>query len=244
MLHISLTAENIFYLGNFPISNSIFTTWLVMLLLIITAFIVRNNLSIIPGYALSIAEIIIGGVYNLFEQVNGEKNRIFFPLVGTLFIYIVSANWIGLLPGVGTIGINKIVDHQESFIPLFRSATADLNTTLALAIIAVFALQYYGVKEIGLKTYFSRFINFSNPLLFFSGLLEAESEITKVVSFAFRLFGNIFAGEVLLAVVAFLIPLFVPLPFLMLELFVGFIQALVFAMLTAVFLSVATQRLH
>ncbi|MEK7119573.1 MAG: F0F1 ATP synthase subunit A, partial [Patescibacteria group bacterium] len=162
---------------------------------------------------------------------------LFFPLLASLFLFIITANWMGLLPGVGTIGFF----HGEEFTPLLRGATADLNTTLGLALVAVLAIQYFGFVTVG-GHYSTRFLNFKNPIEFFLGILEMVSEVSKVISFAFRLFGNIFAGEVLLTVMAFLMPFIVPLPFLMLELFVGFIQALVFSMLTAVFLNVAVSH--
>lgn len=127
------------------------------------------------------------------------------------------------------------------FVPLFRGPTADLNTTLALGLIAFFAIQYYGIKFSGLK-YFTKFINIKSPILFFVGILEILSDISKIISFAFRLFGNIFAGEVLLGVMAFLFAFLLPIPFYGLELFVGFIQALVFSMLTTVFIAVAVSH--
>jgi len=131
-------------------------------------------------------------------------------------------------------------DHASVFVPLFRASTADLNTTIALALISVGMTQYYGVAYLGLS-YFTKFLNFKQgPIFTFVGLLEIISELAKIISFAFRLFGNIFAGEVLLAVIAYLLPLIAPVPFLGLEIFVGFIQALVFAMLTLVFINMAT----
>lgn len=239
MPHISITAEPIGTILGFTITNSILTTWAVMLLLTIIGVFLANSLKTIPGNLQSIGEIIIEGLYNLFNSILGkDKVNKFFPLLTTLFIFIISANWIGLLPGVGTIGIKE----GTKLIPLFRGPTADLNTTLALALIAVFTVQFYGIKSVGSKIYLSKFINFSNPINFYVGILELISEISRILSFAFRLFGNIFAGEVLLAVIAFLIPIIVPLPFLGLEIFVGFIQALVFAMLTAVFLASATSE--
>lgn len=129
--------------------------------------------------------------------------------------------------------------HETKFIPIFRAATADLNTTIALALISVLATQVIGVKYLGLS-YFKKFFNFKNPIFAFVGILELISEIAKIISFAFRLFGNIFAGEVLLVVIAFLLPILAPVPFLGLELFVGVIQALVFTMLSLVFMSMAT----
>lgn len=135
---------------------------------------------------------------------------------------------------------NQTEEPSTTFIPFIRPGTADLNTTLALALISVIITQVIGVSHLGLG-YFSKFINFSNPVKFFVGILETISEFAKIISFAFRLFGNIFAGEVLLAVITFLVPLVAPMPFYGLEVFVGFIQALVFAMLSAVFFNMATQ---
>ncbi len=114
---------------------------------------------------------------------------------------------------------------------------------MALAILVVLFIQIIGLRTFGVK-YLKKFFNFTNPVNFFVGILELVSELSRIVSFAFRLFGNIFAGEVLLAVIAFLIPIIAPVPFLGLELFVGFIQALVFAMLTSVFLLIATESSH
>lgn len=283
-LHISLAAEKIGSIFGLPVTNSILTTWLVMIVLILFAFFATRNISQIPDNLQSIAEFIIDTLYNLFKNVVGEHSvGKFFPLLATIFFFIIVSNWIGLVPGVGTIMIkepaeagdriesaelnaetaavnnadiqlSEAVDKEEStteqvsekadhtktkMIPLFRGATADLNTTLAIAIVAMSFIQFFGFQSLGIS-YLSKFFNFSNPINFFVGILELVSEFSKIISFAFRLFGNIFAGEVLLTVIAFLMPLVAPLPFLGLELFVGFIQALVFAMLTSVFLKMAT----
>ena len=131
--------------------------------------------------------------------------------------------------------------HDALFIPMFRAATADLNMTIALAIVSIIAMQYFGFKTLGMH-YSGRFISFKDPITFAVGLLEIMSDLSKVLSFAFRLFGNIFAGEVLLAVIAFIMPFIVPLPFLAMELFVGIIQALVFSMLSAAFFSMAVSH--
>ena len=133
--------------------------------------------------------------------------------------------------------------HEEIMtVPLLRGNNADLNATLALAIISVLMIQYYGFYFLGFKAYISKFLNFKDPIYFVLGILEIISEISKILSFAFRLFGNIFAGEVLLTIVAFLVPVLASFPFLMLEVFVGFVQALVFSMLTSVFLSLAVSK--
>ncbi len=236
MPHISLAAEKIGFIFGFPISNSLLTTWLVMGVLFIFSVLSTRSLSLVPSSLQSIAELVVGGLHDFFASVVGKTHiDKFFPLIASLFLFIIIANWFGLLPGVGTVGFFR---EAGKFVPLLRGATADLNTTLALAIVAIVAIQYFGFVTVG-KHYTTRFINLHDPISFFVGILEIISEVSKIVSFAFRLFGNIFAGEVLLAVMAFLVPFIVPLPFLMLEIFVGFIQALVFSMLTAVFLNVA-----
>jgi len=241
-IHISLTAEKIFTIGGiFSVTNSLLTSWIVMGLLLIFSLVSTYRLHLVPGNLQQIAEIVVEGIYNLFSTILHERITAFFSLIATYFLFIITLNWVGLLPGVGTIGIREVVEGHEKFIPLFRAGTADLNTTFALAIIAMLVIQISGLKTLG-ASYLKKFVNISNPIYFFVGILELVSEFSKVISFAFRLFGNIFAGEVLLTVIAFLMPVFAPLPFMGLELFVGFIQALVFSMLTAVFLSLAATK--
>lgn len=237
-IHISLTAEKVFSLNGFTVTNSLLTSWIAMLLLLIFAVAATRKISLVPGNLQQIAEIVVDGIHNLFASILHDKISTFFPLVGTYFLYIIALNWLGLLPGVGTIGLNAVEEGHTVFTPIFRAGTADLNTTLGLAIIAMLIIQITGFRTLGID-YLKKFFNFKNPINFFVGILELVSEFSKIISFAFRLFGNIFAGEVLLTVIAFLMPLLVPLPFMGLELFVGFIQALVFSMLTAVFLSLA-----
>lgn len=239
-IHISLVAEKLFTLGDFlPVTNSLLTSWLVMIILVAGFFLLSRRLSLVPGNFQSIIEILIEGLENLFGSVLGDKLKMFFPLLATYFIYIISLNWAGLLPGFGTVGLNLIEEGHKTFVPLLRAGTADLNTTMAFAIISVLIIQISGIKILGLS-YLKKFFIFNNPIMFFVGILELMGEFTKIISFSFRLFGNIFAGEVLLTVIAFLMPVFAPIPFIGMELFVGFIQAVVFSMLTCVFLSVAT----
>jgi len=233
-IHISLKAENIFYLLGIPVSNSMITTWLVMVFLISLSLITYTRLSLIPGYLQIALELLVGGLYSLFKEILEEKIDKFFPFIITLFIFIIFVNWSGILPGIGTIGVTE---HKE-FIPLFRAGTADLNMTLALATLTIFYVQYAGLQSLGI-VYLKKFFDITNPLNFIIGILELISEISRIISFTFRLFGNIFAGEVLLTVIAFLMPVLAPIPFLGLELFVGFIQALVFSMLAAVFFALA-----
>jgi len=237
MLHISLAAEKIGQIGALPVTNSLLAAWIVMGILTLFSIAATRNLTLIPGNLQLVAETIVGGLYDFFSTVVGPRIKTFFPLIATFFFFILVSNWFGLLPGVGTIGFW----HGEEFLPLLRAATADLNMTVALALISIVGIQYFGFKTVGVH-YSSRYLNFKDPIYFFLGILEILSQLSSVLSFAFRLFGNVFAGEVLLAVMAFLMPFIVPLPFLAMELFVGLIQALVFSMLTAVFLVIAVSH--
>lgn len=245
MLHIALSGEKVFEIGNFIITNTLLTTWVVMAILIGLSVVVSQNLSLFPSRFQAFIEFVIGGLYSTFESILGKNVKKFFPILASIFIFIIVANWFGLLPGVGHAIVVKQqestlevlpVDGQET--PLFRAPTADLNTTIALALISFVLIQVTGFQALG-SAYTKKFLNFSGGLPFYVGILETISELGKIISFAFRLYGNIFAGEVLIAVISFLIPVVATVPFLGLEIFVGFIQALVFSMLTTVFLSVA-----
>lgn len=239
-MQISLSAEPLFYIGSFPITNSLFTTSIVSCLLIEMALIFSITYKKIPNRWQTIIESLIEAIDELAESIGGSKSRKFLPLVLTIFFFILLSNWVGLLPGFGSIGFRQIKDGHEIFTPLLRGATADLNTTLALALISFFMIQYYGFASLRLN-YIKKFFNFQSPITFFTGILELISEFSKILSFSFRLFGNIFAGEVLLAVLSSLIPVIIPVPFYALEMFVGLIQALVFSLLTLVFINIATQ---
>lgn len=296
-LHISISAEHVTSLGPLNISNSILTSLIVSVLLII--FFATVNKTARPGMKQphplqNIAEYMIQGVYRLIQGITGnhKKTRFFMPFFLTFFFFVLANNWFGLLPGVGTIGFleteageqhavllqrelalpagqvqasteilaqegekevlvevaktQELTAQEESaevkgpvFVPYLRAGTADLNTTLALALFTMIMVQVMGVKYQGL-VYFKKFFNLKNPIMFFVSILETISEVAKILSFSFRLFGNIFAGEVLLVVVGSLIPLIAPMPFYGLEIFVGLIQALVFALLSIVFFTQAT----
>ena len=234
-LHISVAAEEIARIGPLSITNALLTTFIVMIVLF----------AITLWYQMSrpvFVEMIIEGFYNFFEEVLGEKTKKLFPLLMTFFLFILVGNWLGIMPGVGPIGVEHYDHGEKVLVPLFRGPNADLSTTIALALISVSVTQVLSVNALGIGKYIKKFINFSNPINFFVGILELVSEFAKILSFSFRLFGNIFAGEVLLVVVTFLIPVLLPIPFYGLEIFVGFIQALVFTMLTMIFIAVATDK--
>lgn len=241
-LHISISAEPLFDIFGVSITNSLATSWVISALILLFFYLATRKL-LLKGKLTRLQmfiELLIEGLYGVVESIAGStKGRIFFPLVMTFFIFIVPSNWSGLLPGAGSIGFNGVVHGKEAFIPILRGPTADINTTLALGLIAMIMVQAYGFKFLGFK-YLKKFFDFSNPINAFVGILELVSDLSKVISFTFRLFGNIFAGEVLISVMAYLIPLVAPMPFYALELFVGVIQGLVFMMLATVFMNMAT----
>ncbi|MFA5133642.1 MAG: F0F1 ATP synthase subunit A [Patescibacteria group bacterium] len=241
-MNISLAAEPIFHLGGFKVTNTLLMSWLIIGFLFVITFISRRKLSAVPSGLQNIVEIGVEKLLNFMESVTGDRRQAkkFFPLVATIFIFVILSNWLEIVPGLGTIGIWEEHHGERILVPFIRSASADLNVTLGIAIISVFSIQIFGIMALGVFKYAGKFISFKGPIEFFVGILELISEIAKMISFSFRLFGNIFAGEVLLTIVLFLVPYLVPLPFLFLEIFVGFIQALVFSMLTLVFLKVAT----
>lgn len=246
-MHVSITPEIITTILGMPITNSLIASLITTVVLIVIAYFATRNIKKVPKGLQNLFEVVIEALFNMVDSVTGDKKQSykFFPLVATIFIFIIISNWLGLLPGFGSVGFFETVQegaHGEEhsvFVPLLRSANSDLNITIALAMISVLATQIFGIAALGVFKYGKKFINFSSPIKFFVGLLELVGEIAKMVSFSFRLFGNVFAGEVLLVVIIMLAPFIVPIPFFALELFVGFIQALVFAMLTLVFLKVA-----
>jgi F-type H+-transporting ATPase subunit a len=197
-----------------------------------------------PGRFQALAEMIIEELAIFFNSIlhDEKQTRRVFPLVGTIFLFILLANWMGILPGVGSITIMSEHEGHAMAVPLLRSMNADVNMTLAIATISMITVQVMGIATLGIVAYGSKFFIAPWKDFFgsFVGILELVSEFSRLVSFTFRLFGNIFAGEVLLVVIAFLVPYIAPIPFLGLEIFVGFVQALVFAMLTLVFLKMAT----
>lgn len=255
---VTLFAEPIFHLGTFTVTNSLVTSWLAVLIIAALALLVRRSLRDVPGRLQAAAELVLEQALALADSVTGSRERTerIFPLVFGVFLFILVNNWLGLLPGFGSIGFIEGGAHG-AFVPILRGATADFNTTLALALTSVIGANLFGVVAVGAWHYFNKFVNLKllaevprrvahepaivlvNPIKFFVGLIEIVGEVAKVASLSFRLFGNIFAGEVLLVSVAALFAYLVPIPFMFLEVIVGIIQALIFATLTLVYFSVA-----
>ena len=312
---IEIKAETLWSVGPLEITNTLFTAWIVIIFLIAVAYASTRKLSIVPTGLQNLVEVAIEALYNLVVGTVGEKHgRRFFPVIATIFLYVVIANWFALLPffnAVGKVeplGVEEKHFHEEavvfrdagiSFVPLnptqleieaidesacealageekthcveglraeaiaaayeeegvgegetagvlapyFRSVNTDLMSPLSLAIVSAIFVEFWGISALGVATYGGKFFNISRLrrgdlmgiIDLFVGVLEFIAEVARLISFTFRLFGNMLAGEILLLVMTFLIPLLLALPFYGLELFVGAIQAFVFAMLTLVF---------
>jgi F-type H+-transporting ATPase subunit a len=241
-MNISLAAEKIIVLGPVAITNTMLVTWIAVIFLITISYFATRKMTKIPGKLQNFFEFAIDALLGLIDgiTVDREQSKKFLPLVATIFLFIITCNWMGLIPGFETIGRWSVENGQTILVPFLRSPASDLNTTLALALVTMFSVQIVGITSVGFFRYFKKFINFKGPIEFFVGIVESISEFAKIISFSFRLFGNVFAGGVLLAVIASLMPFILPIPFYGMELFVGFIQALVFAMLATVFLQMAT----
>jgi len=254
---ITLFAEPIFHNGSFTITNALLTSWFVVAIIIILSLVLRSKLRVIPGKLQNIFEIITDGALDLCDQVTNNRAlsiRIF-PIAISVFFFILINNWLGILP-LGGFGILEKSEKLTVFVPFLRGGTADVNTTIALAVMAVLGANIFGIFSVGLWKTFNKYVNLKvlggiftkirreptvvivAPITFLVGLIEIVGEFAKVASLSFRLFGNVFAGEVLLVSMAALVAYIVPIPFLFLELLVGVIQALIFSILLVVYFTI------
>lgn len=241
---VSLGPEVITVFYGFKVTNTVIAAILVDSLLLTLVFIIHNNIKKIPGLLQNVFELAVDYFYDLTEQISGKNTKTIFPWVLSFFLVILISNLFGLLPGFGTIGFFEHRGGHAEFVPLLRAVTSDFNMTLALAVISLVATHAIAIRAVGIKDYLSRFFSL-NPILLFVGLLELVSEFTKLFSLSFRLFGNIFAGEMVISTISSLFAFIAPIPFLMLEVIVALVQALVFSLLTMVFMSVlATKHLE
>lgn len=260
----TIFAEPIFKIGNFQITNSLFSSLLVTIFLVVTFIFVRGKIKQVPKGIQNFFEMILEGGLNFADTITRDRksSERLLPVVLALFLFILLNNWFGLLPVIGTIGFYEMHEGHQVFIPFFRGGTADLNMTLALALFAVIFSHLMGVFTIGAWKHFNKFINietfleipkkfkkdksvlFINPVKFFVGFMEIVGELAKIMSLSLRLFGNIFAGEVLLASMATILAFLLPVPFFFLEVLVGVVQATVFSVLTLVFLSMSVSAEH
>lgn len=255
---ITLFAEPIFHLENFNITNALLTSWVVVGIIIILAVFLRFSLKEVPSKLQNIFEIIVDGALDLCDQVTNSRalSVKIFPIAISVFFFILINNWLGLLP-IGGLGLLERGEDGLAFIPFLRGGTADINTTIALAVMAVVGANIFGVVSLGLWKTFNKYVNLKAlggiftkirkeptviivaPITFFVGMIEIIGEFAKIASLSFRLFGNVFAGEVLLASMAAIVAYVVPVPFLFLEIMVGVIQALIFSILLVVYFTIS-----
>jgi len=253
-IHIpTLAPEVVFQIGSINITNTMINAWLAILIFLVLGIIITKTVKLRPGKLQNTCEFFLESILNFFDQVTGDRKKTikFLPLVGSIFFFILLSNWLGLIPGTGSI----LVGHNF----LLRPANTDLNLTVVMALTSVIASHLYGFISIGIFTHIGKFLPIHNiwksikkgPLAIFTalmefvvGIIEIISEAAKVLSLSLRLFGNIFAGEVLISVISALVVALVPTPFMLLELLVGLIQAGVFAMLTLVYLTIAISQPH
>lgn len=278
-VHVELAAETLWEIGPVAITNSMFMMFVVMALILIVFSVIARGAKFIPGRAQSVIEMIVEFILDLVEGTAGRRvGRRIFPLIAGIFIFILFANFSGLLPGVGTIYLEKdddthVVettevtetegdteaavatdtedeagaaaveeDHHPTEVPIMRPPTADLNMTLAMSLLTFIVVQIAGVTAHGIG---GRIKHMADPPFLFP--IEVISELSRIISLAARLFGNVFAGEVLLAVMysmanaikIALIPVVFPVVFIFLEVLFGTIQALVFALLTLIYITLA-----
>ncbi len=255
----SLPSEAVFHLFGLPITNTILAGWLTVIFLVVISWVITRRMQLVPGRLQAVFEFILGWIYDLCKSVAGEKNgRKFFPVVCTIALFVAFNAWLSLIPGFGSI---HITNAQGQTVELFRGANTDINTPFAIALISFVFVEFYGLKSLGFG-YLRKFLNFGNffrstghifrgrikagisgvftgVIDIFIGFLELMSELIRLISFTFRLFGNMTAGEILIVVAAFLIPLGVDWVVYGLELLIGFIQALVFSGLTLAFVTMA-----
>jgi len=241
MINIGLQPEYILSISGISLTNTFLTSILVTAFLSVLGIIFYTKKQNHKNIFINGIRVLVFELLKLTDMVTQDRklSKKILPLIATFFLFIVTANLLALIPGfLGSFFINTPTGEFS----VLRSPNSDLTTTVALALFSVFAIQFFSVRVLGTKKYIGRFFNFTNPIKFILGFFEMISEGVKVLSFSFRLFGNIFAGEVLLLVIAFLVPYIIPLPFMILEVFVGIIQAFIFTILTLTFIKTSTMR--
>ncbi len=241
-IHVVLKAEEVGSVMGFPITNSLIMTLVASAILLGFSALFARKLALIPGKFQAGVEWLFEGVLNyMAETLEDEKMaRKFFPLIMTIFLFVLVANLLAFLPGVGSI----LITHGGETVPLLRAPAADLNMTLALAIIAFLTIEITGVAVLGFFKYGAKYVNFSSPVNFVVGIIELLSNVGRLISFSFRLFGNVFAGEVMIAVALYFVAYLLPVPLMAFEVFVAFIQAVVFSMLTLFFIKLSIMEPH
>jgi F-type H+-transporting ATPase subunit a len=241
---VHISPDTLFYIAGFPITNTVIATLLTDIVIVILAFVAGKDVSLNPRNAQNTAEVVVDYFREIAESIAGERALLIYPWIVSFFLFIVISNLLAQIPGFESIKFHSLTSgrHEVSFL---RAATSDLNLTLALAVTSVFATHYLSVKYKGIRGYIKKFITFKMfPIFFFVGILEFVNELAKFISFSFRLFGNIFAGEKVMATMYGLCPFGLPILFMAIEFMVAVIQAIVFAMLTMGFMHIMTEKSH
>jgi F-type H+-transporting ATPase subunit a len=228
-----LSSQVVMRLGPLEISNHILSAWFVMLVLVIVAFLATRNMKVVPTGLQNFAEVIVEALVGLIQQTAGSKGRAFAPVVMTAFLFILASNWLGTMPIFENIYVEDAATHAHA--GLLKSPNSSLNVTASMAIIVFLLAQFFAIKTNGFGGYLKEFV-VPNPL-------HILTELSRPLSLSLRLFGNIFAGGVLVHTMLGIAP-FITFIFLGLELFVGVVQALIFTMLTLVFLTIAVTPHH
>lgn len=257
MVHVEIAAEKLFALGPLAVTNSMVGALLASIVLLLIAVRFSRRSAIVPGRGQSLVELPIEFLAGIVRGTGGKRWRQFAPLILAIFLFVLTANWMSLLPGVGTIGLaEEASDGTRIIVPFVRAGAADLNFTLGLALISFVSFIAFGLRANGMRGYLKELLvaepAYMTPLL---TPIHLISELSRVISLSMRLFGNVFAGEVLLATMLalttatlFILPLAFVIPgiFIGLELLFGLVQALVFALLsmTYITLAIAEHRQH
>lgn len=239
-IHVAIAAEELGTFAGIPITNALITTWVVIAILVVMAFAVKARLNMIPSRFQLLLESLVEFVYDYVADTLGSREyaRKFFPLLMTIFLFVFVGNMIHFIPGIGSI--------EYGGDPLLRAPATDLAVPLVLALISFFVIEFAGIAALGIWKYGSKFLvnPLRDPVGAAVGLIELIGELVRVVSLSFRLFGNILAGEIVIAVAIYFAPYGAPVPLMMFEIFIGFLQAAIFALLTLFFIKLALMEPH
>ncbi|HTK07787.1 MAG TPA: F0F1 ATP synthase subunit A [Ktedonobacteraceae bacterium] len=263
---ISLSPDVIFTIPgiNLPVTNTLLCTWISIIVLVAIFFAATRRRELVPRGIQNAVEAIVEFLRGLAEGIVGKKyGKQFFPLAATLFVFILVSNLLDIFPGVETIGTYTpgeaaggqpvlgfllFGNTSNELIPWIRPATTDLNLTIAMAVVVVVTCQIYGFMTLGAGEHLNKYLNFKSLIKkhnfegfidFFVGIIDIISELSRIASLSLRLFGNVFAGSVVLAVFAFVLPFVANIIFIPFELLVAAIQAFVFSLLTLIYLQLA-----
>ncbi|OGF27045.1 hypothetical protein A2303_04180 [Candidatus Falkowbacteria bacterium RIFOXYB2_FULL_47_14] len=259
-MNISLSPEILFHIGSFAVSNALLWSFFISAVLMVIALIFGSRLKEVPGRVQGLIEIIVGGAFDFVRSIIGSdrKARRIFPLVFSMFVFTLISNLFTYIPGQSALSVRG----AEGTVPLFRAVMSDYGQVFMMTILTVVLVQIVTIVVHGPFGYLGKFINLKGIFKFFAalfrgqfrpgdffqgfldlflGLMDIVGELAKIFSLSFRLFGNIFAGEVLTAVILFLAPFFVPLPFMFLGLLTAVVQAFVFSILTLIFVTMASE---